>query len=401
MFESVLIRRHVDGYHLVDAGTIAEALLFYDRVHVVADSPLFTEILRVIGSQNLLRLLQMNRISITYIRASIGVLTNTLPSGMQFHNFGAFEFAPKNNKRLRNSDAIERDVGNVLGQSRESKKTTRSLLNHVSFRGVEGLPALAREDLRDDRFVKTGVEHVLRTLVPTVVLPPDLRFDIVFSGDGSFIVGTNLNFERLNQHYHEIFPPEHSSLSPAYLLSFIYNARVDACFAADYMAEIVTSPISSGIISAKFHELMAKRNKNEKQIELFQTQYLEDARAVREAINSGERTFGEFIEILERAERFKKWLGTRNPDANLIREYYRAVTTESWIEKLPSKSLRFVFTTLSGLGADMLLPTGGIGTMIGAGIGAIDSLLLDSVLKGWKPNQFIEGELRQFTSGRE
>jgi hypothetical protein len=184
-------------------------------------------------------------------------------------------------------------------------------------------------------------------------------------------------------------------------LSFIYNARVDACFAADYMAEIVTSPISSGIISAKFHELMAKRNKNEKQIELFQTQYLEDARAVREAINSGERTFGEFIEILERAERFKKWLGTRNPDANLIREYYRAVTTESWIEKLPSKSLRFVFTTLSGLGADMLLPTGGIGTMIGAGIGAIDSLLLDSVLKGWKPNQFIEGELRQFTSGRE
>ena len=42
MFESVLIRRHVDGYHLVDAGTIAEALLFYDRVHVVADSPLFT-----------------------------------------------------------------------------------------------------------------------------------------------------------------------------------------------------------------------------------------------------------------------------------------------------------------------------------------------------------------------
>ena len=115
MFESVLIRRHVDGYHLVDAGTIAEALLFYDRVHVVADRPLFTYILRVIGSQNLLRLHQMNRISITYIRESIGVLTNTLPSGMQFHNFGAFEFAPRNNKRLRNSDAIERDVVNVLG----------------------------------------------------------------------------------------------------------------------------------------------------------------------------------------------------------------------------------------------------------------------------------------------
>jgi hypothetical protein len=128
MFESVLIRRHVEGNHLVDAGTIMEALLFYDRVHVVADSPLFTDILRAIGSQNLLRLLETNRISITYIRGSTCVLTNTHSSGIQFHNFGAVEFAPGKNKRLRNSDAIERDVGIVLGQSRETRKTTRSLL---------------------------------------------------------------------------------------------------------------------------------------------------------------------------------------------------------------------------------------------------------------------------------
>jgi hypothetical protein len=105
MFESVLIRRHVDGTNLLDAGTVAEALLFYDRVHIVADSPLFTDILRVIGSENLLRLLEMNRISITYLRGSACVLTNTLPSGLQFHNFGAVEFARGKNKRLRNADA--------------------------------------------------------------------------------------------------------------------------------------------------------------------------------------------------------------------------------------------------------------------------------------------------------
>ena len=70
MFESVLIRRHAEGNNLVDAGTIAEALLFYDKVYIVADSPLFTDILRVIGSQHLLTLLDMNRISITYMRGS-------------------------------------------------------------------------------------------------------------------------------------------------------------------------------------------------------------------------------------------------------------------------------------------------------------------------------------------
>ena len=115
-----------------------------------------------------------------------------------------------------------------------------------------------------------------------------------------------------------IFPPEHSSLSPALLLSFLCNARADAYFAADYMAEIVTTPVASGIINAKFHELLAKRERSSGQIEMFQNQFLDDARAMREAINSGERSFEEFLVILEKAQKFKKWLGTRNPDTELF-----------------------------------------------------------------------------------
>jgi hypothetical protein len=398
MFETVLIRRHLDGTNLVDAGTIAEALLFYNRVHIVADSPLFTHILQAIGSRNLLRLLEMNRIMLTYVRGSALVLTNTLPSGMQFHNFGIGEFAPAKNKRLPNSEAIERDVRTVLGPSKESKKITKSLLDYISFRRIEEVPSLAREDLSDGGFVRKCVGHILRTLVPNFIVQSELIFDVVFAGDGSFVVGSNLEFERLNEQYHRIIPPEHSSLSPAYLLSFILNARLDAYLAANYMAEIVTSPIASGIIEEKFRELVTRRHKSAADIELFQEQHLDDARAIREAINSGERTFEEFLEILEKAERFKEWIGTRNPDESLIKEYFKEVTAESWVDKLPSKSFRFVLTTLTGLGADLVFPTGGIGTMIGAGVGGIDSLLLDKLLKGWKPNQFVQGPLREFTS---
>lgn len=160
---------------------------------------------------------------------------------------------------------------------------------------------------------------------------------------------------RINSQYHKLIPsPTHSSITPVYLLSLLYNARADAYFAADYMAEIVTTPVASGIINAKFHELLSRRKRSAGQIEMFQTQYLDDARAVREAINSGERTFEDFLKILQRAQKFKKWLGTRNPDAELLREYYKAAAADSWVDRLPSKSLRFVLTTLFGLGADML-----------------------------------------------
>jgi hypothetical protein len=166
------------------------------------------------------------------------------------------------------------------------------------------------------------------------------------------------------------------------------------------MAEIVTSPVSSGIINLKMAQLLSRREKSLTQIQMFQNTHLEDARAIREAINSGERTFEEFFELLEKAARFKEWLKGRNPDANLLRDFYRAATTDTWLERLPTRSVRFVLATLGGLGADLLFPTGGIGTGIGVGLGAIDSLALDRIMKGWRPNHFIEGELSDFASRR-
>jgi hypothetical protein len=236
-------------------------------------------------------------------------------------------------------------------------------------------------------------------LVPEIELPEDWTFDVVPVGE-EFLVGTNLDFAEINKHYHKRVPPEHSTINADFLLGFILHAKADAYFAAEYMAEIVTSPISSSIINRTLTQILSTRQKNLNQIEFFQQVHLNNARAVREAINSGERSFADFIELLSRADRFKKWLGDRNPDGTLLEEYYRAVTAYSWIEKLPTKSLRFVFTTAGGVAADLFLPTGGLGMAVGAGLGAVDSLLLDRLLKGWKPNQFVEGEGREFTSGR-
>jgi hypothetical protein len=47
--------------------------------------------------------------------------------------------------------------------------------------------------------------------------------------------------------------------------------------------------------------------------------------------------------------------------------------------------------------ADAAAPTG-LGTSAGISVGAADSLLLDRLIKGWKPNQFIDGPIREFTS---
>jgi hypothetical protein len=184
-------------------------------------------------------------------------------------------------------------------------------------------------------------------------------------------------------------------VTAAHLLTTILDARADAYFAADYMSEFVTSSVASAIIRLNFRDLLQKREKSAAQVELFQDTYLKSARAVRDAINTGQSTFDEFLKILEKAARFKDWLRTRNPDEPLLREYYKAVTADTWVDALPSKALRFAIATGAGIAFDVAFPSG-IGTMAGIGLGAFDNFVLDRILKGWRPNQFIEGPLTKF-----
>src|SRR5262249_42585933 len=138
----------------------------------------------------------------------------------------------------------------------------------------------------------------------------------------------------------------------------------------------------------RFSRALQRRNINLKEIGLFQEVHLGNARAVREIINSGERTFSDFMPILRKAAKFKDWLSTKSPDANLLEEFYQAATSETWINKLPGKTLRYVVTSTVGLA----------GLVPGLAASAIDEFLVDRLLGGWKPNRFVDGPLKKFTS---
>jgi hypothetical protein len=49
---------------------------------------------------------------------------------------------------------------------------------------------------------------------------------------------------------------------------------------------------------------------------------------------------------------------------------------------------------LSALAAVTLSPAAGIAA--GVGLNAADYYLIDRLIKGWKPNQFLEGPLKNF-----
>jgi hypothetical protein len=391
MFDTALIRPHGRGSESVDAGMLAETLMFYDKVHVAADRPLLGALLKVIHPQDFLNLVKTGHIRLSYSKYSHGV-SSTKTGFFEEHSFISFALAKTaNGKRITKTDEIRTAVTSVMGFNRASRKTTEELIEKTVFvdrsfpigHSIE----IAHAELDDDDFLRPAIAALISILVPTFRLPNDWKFKPYYIGR-SLALEINLDFDAINIEYHKYVPETHSSITPAYLLGFILSARMDATMAADYMAEIVTKDEVSKLIRLKISAIVKRREKSLREIDIFQETVLNDCRKVREAINSGERTFAEFMPVLEKATQFKKWLANQNPDANLLTEYYKSITASGPMNSLPGKTMRYVAVSLAGIAG--LIP--------GLALGAADEFFVDKFFKGWRPNHFIEGPLRNFTS---
>jgi hypothetical protein len=202
-----------------------------------------------------------------------------------------------------------------------------------------------------------------------------------------------LDFIALNKSARSLNPSAEGTISVAHILVTILDARADTFFAAYYMAEPVTGPLSSEIMTLKHFEFLRRRSSNAGEIELFHELIVPSFPSVREALNSREQSFDEFVKFLPRAEKFKDFLTAANPDVGLIQTYQNAVTAKSWIETLPGKTIRFVVAAGTGLAASAV-----VGPVGGLGVGIANTFLLDRLLKGWKPNRFIEGPYKKFVA---
>jgi len=398
MFESIAIRRLETDNRPLDVGLLAETLLFYGQIHLLLDHGSLSSLLKTVGPDHLQYLLDNKFATGVFYRNSPGVHTKNA-----VHDFIAYELAGTQGKGTfkTKKERMQHIFERALGKSFATKKAANKFMRSVPMKSIstgfnheKGIPGLARQDLDDPNYVREAIDAALKELVPTFKLRESWHFT-VHKIDGGFVIDTDLDFDAINSEYHKYVPPEHSTITPAYLASYLLQARADICLASTNQSEFVTTPASSKIMQIKFANLLEKRFKNVREIELFQEIHLGNAHALREALNSGEKKFTDFIEILEKSRKFKEWLKDAEPDETLLREYHKAVTADTWIDKLPTKGIRFAFFTGAGMLIDLAVPTG-LGTAGGIAISAGDSFILDRFLKGWKPNQFVEGPMTAF-----
>lgn len=387
MFESIVYKNAVGPGPLVDVGSLAESLLFYGRVAVVGNTGTVKHLLAQVPPFVLLSLLRDRRLELHYFNEQSGVSSVPMSNGRDLHSLVRFS-SPQHTIEIVGPQAFKAAAG-ASGQARVGASQFSRLLQPFDLSAFD--QASVVRALTDSAATTAAVKALIPEVAPSFTAPADLFFKIEPEG-GGFFVDTNLDFTALNAAYHKAVPASYGSVTPAYLLALIQGA-----YQATYIAGALNSEVAVGptdrVVQAKVVESVVRRHTHsEAEIAQFVDLTLADGRAIREAVNTGAVPFASVVKLLDSADKFRDWLKKQPVDADLVRAYYQEVIKDSWADKLPGRSIRWALFTGIGLGIDAI-GAGGAGTALGVGVSAVDAYIVDRLIKGWKPHQFVEGEL--------
>lgn len=380
MFERVTLDRPGDAVNPIDLGLLAECLVFYQTVRLIVDHNTFSFLVNSCGPDQLLDLMSMGSLEIEFVENMTGVASR-LMTGQTIYDYvnigtGSFRYQP-----------VARKVFDKIATGKKANKyfdRFDQLVTRLSYSAE--INEAARKDWIDDAYLRQAAQIYLGLKSPNYVPPSNLDFRMRANSQG-FSLSTNIDFVAADADYRTINGTSEQHVTPSQLLVSLSDTRRDLTIGSSFGSEFAMGPVSSAIAACKFSALINKANGGMERISVFQEDVLDDLPNIRDAVNLGTRNFSDIVRLVEKAERFKKWLREQDEDEHLRKAYLREVLHVEWADTLPTKTLRWLLFTAAGLP---------LSALASVGLGAADAFLLDRVIRGWKPNQFIEGPLKDF-----
>lgn len=385
MFESITIKIN-NSSNPLDIGYLAECLLFYDKTSLLIDKDSLTNLFRLCGVDEIYELIQRGNLSIQ-------TRGNILGAGQREDTFFVDLFSATNVDKHRETfyDAF-------LGLYGKQGKAKRNAQRFISMTSPYVCDNNVVKDIKDSIKDKALIKKIINNFICQIGLENEVIgeqwfYEFLPIDSYSFKHKTNLNLEFIKDVANA--KQFHFDFSPTSLLLNVSESLGDVYLSEYNKSEIFTTPLNSQIISLKFENLFNNANINKEQISNFQKLALPSYKNIETIINKGEKTYSDLIKLIDKAEKFRKWKNEIKSESDFIEEYSKAIATESWVDKMPTKVGRFVIFEGVGILLDVL-GAGGIGTAVATTLGTADSFLLDSLIKKWKPNQFVKGDYMKF-----
>lgn len=370
----------VDAAIPIDIGRLVESMIFYKTTYVVADKRMLSCLIAYFGVENLLLLIGGNNLVIYYCDSML-VLQSQAILGQTYHK-----------PMYLNASVIELEY--VIDEIFQAINLRSDSLVGLKYKIMESVGIYEKSNtissLTDKAFANTDfILNATKTIISKHVVMGanlnDVKIRLIPTELGA-LVETNIDF--FSSKFHE-------KTTEASILSRILSVEWTLEVASRFNSSLVLNSLDSKICSQKINTITSLSTSNESNISNFIAYILNNEKDIQSGVNNAIVSVSDVMRLIENSNKFRNWISDLNDDRNILKEYYREVSKPHIKDKLPSKSLRFTFFTGAGLALDCAA-TGGLATAASLGLGALDAFLLDKLIGGWKPDQFVSNELSIF-----
>ena len=194
MFEHIVLRR-AEGGHPISVGQIAEALLYYQKVQVVIDRGTLFQLVKQVGTKQVLVLLSRPELSAVYCEEMLGVVTDSFGVSKR-HNCLAFTLSGhKDVGELKSPDERLQYELMLNGIPRdEAKRFVKPFFRLVPLRKFSGnhflqggIPSAAKRDIVDVEYAKKAIRHAIAVTDGGYLIGDDLSYEVIDTDSGFYV----------------------------------------------------------------------------------------------------------------------------------------------------------------------------------------------------------------------
>lgn len=395
MLESACIRRPglVDGSF--DVGRILETMLYYDKVNLFVDLPVFTGLWRKFGFAGTRDLLSHPSIVSTITTEFSGV-QNSSDGAIRVHTPIFGRYSGRDGKVIRDNDYASSLFGMVARQPQYSSKRQVEKILKLTKR-MEYEEFLGKDFSQNDIFYSIiSDSESFRIFVEHYAKRSKLAIDSqrlekleteAFRIGGGFILNSNIQPNDIL-----ISPPPEGTTSHNWevVLAAVHDYAIDLQLTGKFSVDLVCSEDVGEVADRRIDLGIRRGLRSSDAISAFERATIGRAHAFAEAVNSGQLSLSDALRVVDRTRKFREWLTGLPPAADLLASYHQEIAKDPVLEKLPVKVARFSLFTGVGLAIDALSGGSGVGTLIGTGLSACDAFLVDHIGSGWRPSSFVK-----------
>lgn len=385
MLDSAIIHRtgHVEGKP--DLGRILETMLYYDRVHLLIGAPLMVSMWERWGPSGTRAVLDHPVVTATITPEFLGVHTKTT-NHVQTYSPTTFVLAgrpgeqpkkklTKQESLLMHLERTERgathaEVSQVLRRHKISSYA--KILGGVA--ALQNFGSLARDPATLKMFIQGQALATGAVVRGDALAAMEIE---VMELDDQIMISSSPRLD-------EVIFGSAEELTWASVLAGLQEYSVDLSLSNSYSSDIVTVPSVAEVAASRMDLSISRAARTADQISAFEEMVFDDAHVFAESYNSGRINLDEALRAIDQSRKFREWMRSLSPDANLLHEYHRAISKDTIFGKLPASIARFTAFNGAGLAVDAA-------TFPGAGviISAIDSFVVQKLIGGWRPNVFV------------